>query len=384
MSLRPSWPAALSLTIASIASAAPPATPTAAVPGVDHAGADKIDDLLQLREGYLAVGKFQEAIETSNKLIELRPNDGVFYYLRGEVYSRTENYQSAVLDYEKALALDHGDLDKQPPFFFNIGTAYLNWGKNQEAITYFDKALNLDKRFADALARRGAAYYNLERLSLASGDLDRALKLDPRNGVAYYYRALIYARSDDFQNAVRDFTRCLELEPETFNHDARLFQVRGEALRTLKKPQEALSDLNRALAINPRYPLALVSRGCVFMDLREYESSLRDLDAAVALEPTNDVAFFWRGSVYYSTGRLSPALADFTRVIDLNPGNIVAQFLVAEIYSQQHDEKRACQCLERAVGIAKKTDFPAQRYLEGSVLFEDLRKASCFGKLVGN
>lgn len=342
----------------------------------------KVKELTELREQYNASGRYKEAVEVSNKLIELMPDNALFYLARGGDYANIEKYQDAIADYEKALSMDRGELTKKPPVYFNMGTAYLNLGKNTEAIKYFDKALKLDRRYSQALAHRGVAYHNVGKFDLAKADFDAALGLDPKNATAYRFRANIYALANDYKRVVLDLNKCLELDPKKCGQDAALFQNRGEAYHQLGKPKEALEDFGRALNLNPRYVFALVNRGKTYVDLRKYDLALKDYNKAVEYEPTSDFPLFWRGALYYSTDKLAPALEDLMKVVELNPRHVAAHLLITGLYSRQNDMEAACRWLKKTVAAAKGTGFNNWNYLKTGKEFENVREAACYNEVM--
>ena len=342
----------------------------------------KVKELTELREQYIASGRYQEVIEVSNKLIELMPDSALLYLSRGDAYAGIEDYQNAIADYEKALSMDRGDLVKKPPVYFNMGTAYLNWGKDSEAIKYFDMVIILDRRDSRALVRRGFAYHNIGKFDLAKADFDAGLALDPNNALAYRYRANIYGLSNDYEKVVADLNKCLELDPKRWSYDPATFQNRGEAYHQLGRPKEALEDFGKALNLNPQYVLALVNRGNTYFELRKYDLALKDYDRAVEYEPKNDSPLFWRGALYYSTAKLAPALEDLMKVVELNPQHVVAYLLITGIYSQQNNMEAACQWLKKTVAVAKEAGFKNWDHLKTGKDFEEIRKASCYNEII--
>jgi tetratricopeptide (TPR) repeat protein len=64
------------------------------------------------------------------------------------------------------------------------GLALAKSGRNQEAIQYFDKALELDPKNVGALVNKGTALYKLNRYQEALQCCYRALAIDPKNAKA--------------------------------------------------------------------------------------------------------------------------------------------------------------------------------------------------------
>lgn len=342
----------------------------------------KITELTELREKYIASGKYQEAVEVSSKLIELMPDNPLFYLARGDDYANIDNYPNAIADYEKALTMDLGELGKKPPVYLNIGTAYLNSGNNIEAIKYFEKALQLDRRYVQALVRRGVGYQNIGKFDLAKADFDAVLSLDAKNAVAYRYRANIYGLANDYGKVIIDLSRCLELDPNTYSHEPAVFGNRGIAYHRLGKLKEALEDFDKALGLNPRYVFALTNRARLYADLKQFDLAFKDFDTAIAYESNNADALFWRGTLYYTTGKQDSALNDFMKVVNLNPQHVVAHLLITGVFSQQNNIDESCRWLRKTIAAAKQTGFNSWDYLKTAKEFEVVRRASCYNEVI--
>jgi tetratricopeptide (TPR) repeat protein len=55
----------------------------------------------------------------------------------------------------------------------------------------------------------------------------------------------------------------------------------------LKKPEQAIADLNTSLRLDPNNPVTLFDRGKIFSDRGSYRPGLADFMRALELEPTN-------------------------------------------------------------------------------------------------
>ena len=64
-----------------------------------------------------------------------------------------------------------------------------NDGKYDEAITYYDRAIDQDPDYAETYYLRGLAKHHQEQYSLAILDFDKSISLNPNYVEAYYYLA---------------------------------------------------------------------------------------------------------------------------------------------------------------------------------------------------
>ncbi len=129
------------------------------------------------------------------------------------------------------------------------------------------------------------------------------------------YRGLRHAATGHDQQAMSDLNQALALAP----NDCRIVSLRSDVHRLAKRYDDAVTDCTAALDLNPSYEVALVDRGFVHLLAGRYDSAVSDLTAALALDPTLDGALGVRGIAHRSEGRYDQAVADLTAALDLDP-----------------------------------------------------------------
>ena len=114
-----------------------------------------------------------DAVKVLNKAIDLNPQFGIAYYIRGIAYHSLRNYQQAIQDYNRAI-----ELNPQDAWAYALrGAAYGQLGNDQQAIKDYTKAIELNPLFAEAYDTRGAAYGQLGNDQQAIEDLKTAARL---------------------------------------------------------------------------------------------------------------------------------------------------------------------------------------------------------------
>jgi len=104
-------------------------------------------------------------------------------------------------------ALSAADIPSDIPVsqLISSATAELAKGNGQEALTYFDVAINRDPQNYLTIFRRGAAYLQLGKSSQASHDFDKVLSIKPGFEGALIQRAKIRSRNGDWSGARKDY-----------------------------------------------------------------------------------------------------------------------------------------------------------------------------------
>ena len=125
-------------------------------------------------------GKFQDAIESISKSIELKNDWAIPYFYRAVAYDTVENYNEAMLDYTKALQLD----DKMCDAYYNRARIILSRKdienpNIENAIKDLEKAIELDEKFVDALYAMAAAKKRIGDYHSALEYIEKLLQIEP-------------------------------------------------------------------------------------------------------------------------------------------------------------------------------------------------------------
>jgi predicted O-linked N-acetylglucosamine transferase (SPINDLY family) len=189
----------------------------------------------------------------------------------------------------RALELNPND----PAAHLNLGNAFMDLKRPEEALARYDRALALRPDYVDALTNRGGALRQLKRLEEALAAYDRALAFMPDLSIAWNNRGNVLQDLHRPEEALASYDRALAFLPdyaEALNH-------RGNALRALKRPEEALASFRRALALRPDLADALASLGDTLLELLRPNEAADALARLVEIRPDHDYA---RGNLLYA------------------------------------------------------------------------------------
>lgn len=125
-------------------------------------------------------GKFNDAIEKITKSIEVKNDFDISYFYRAVAYQSMEDWDNAMLDYTKSIQLN----PKMTDAYYNRARIILSRKdienpKIENAVSDLKKALELDEKFVDALYAMGAAKKKLGEYREAITYLDRAIEIEP-------------------------------------------------------------------------------------------------------------------------------------------------------------------------------------------------------------
>lgn len=112
----------------------------------------------------------------------------------------------------------------------------------------------------------------VRRLWMQSDDADSDVDLE---------EALIYVRRGLLKPALDTLDRLLSRTPRF----AEAWFRRASIYYVMNEPDRAKADLDRAIELEPRHFVALMTRGQLFLERREWKSALGDFRAALRVHP---------------------------------------------------------------------------------------------------
>ncbi len=272
-----------------------------------------------IEKEFIKVGNYRELKNDKNPLtihrrIQIQDKNGLISYIcnnRGTLYSDLGQFTQAISEYNKAIELN----PKYAGAYNNRGGAYSDLGQFKEAISERTKAIELDPKFDRAYYNRGLAYYNSGKVSKAVSDYNKAIKLNPKLTEAYNNRGVAYGSSGQLKKAVSDYTKAIELDPEHIE----AYKNRGLAYLKLKEFHRCISDYNKAIKLNPGHVEAYNNRGTAYGQLGRFTKAISDYNKAINLDPKYAKAYYHRGLAQVFLKNFEEAKKDLQKAVKLDP-----------------------------------------------------------------
>lgn len=241
----------------------------------------------------------------------------------------------------------------------------------QFAIQFFEKAISLDSRYAEAYAGLGEAYAvkyaYFERkevwLEKAMELSLKAIMYDPSLSEAYAALSLVYFYKASYDEALTAVQKALDLDPNNFFG----YWILARINHTTGHDQEAIKPLKNVLKLNPNFYVA-------YSDMRMVYESMNDTEKFNEIN-TEGVKFFpkylennpddSRARILYAnflliTGDVEKAKSEVTTALTLNPNDNVMMYNAACVYARINEKKLAIETLKTII-LAGYEDFDWMR-----------------------
>lgn len=197
------------------------------------------------------------------------------------------------------------------------GTLSLREWKIPHAIAAFTRAIEIEPKYAEAYVKRGLAYYRLGQYKAAIADYTQTLDLKRYHADAYASRGDAYRALGEMQHAIADYSASLKKR-----WSARVLRRRAQTYFEQDNVQNALADYNTVIKRQPS-AMAYYTRGNAYFqlsiqdDANHLKLALADMDQAIALEPRFASAYISRARIYARAGEQASTTADYMNAVEL-------------------------------------------------------------------
>jgi TolB-like protein/DNA-binding winged helix-turn-helix (wHTH) protein/Tfp pilus assembly protein PilF len=213
-----------------------------------------------------------------------------------------------------------------------------NGESTDKARDYFRRAIHLDPSDARSYAGLAETYAGAnwpEMQAVAAPAVARALALDNTLADAHISNALLKMYGYDWEGAENEFRRTLILDPNSVV--ARLFHA--QRLQATGQNDEAIAEVDRAVAIDPLSVLANQAAGSALFYARRYDASRNALMKTIELAPDFSWAHLRLARVYIQQGRFPEAEAELLKIRASSPG--IAGILLGQLYALEGKKDEA-------------------------------------------
>lgn len=186
-------------------------------------------------------------------------------------------------------------------------------------------------------------------LEKAIAEYQKSLAIDQKHYWSRFQLSRCYLGLGKLNESVEAIGGCLALRPDA----PWAYSVRGLCLIQQKRYQEAESDLNRALQLEPESRHARLNRGLLRWMEKKQDLALEDFEAVLSPPRENRLieAAYYRGLLYLQANEIKKALKDFSSVIDEKPEFRSPYQFRALIHISHGDVDPAIQDINHYLGI---------------------------------
>ncbi|MCS6874152.1 MAG: tetratricopeptide repeat protein [Pyrinomonadaceae bacterium] len=210
---------------------------------------------------------------------------------------------------------------------YSQGLARLSLDDYAKAVTFFEKAVEIDPEYAEAWYQAGFCYGMLKMHQEALKASKRAVYLKPNWAEAWLNVGTSSFALGQFKEAAEAYKQATKIDPS--NPDA--FYALGLALSKLNRQDEEVLAYKRAIAIRPDHTDALEKLGLAYLKRRKFSDALQVFELLKNYKPDAYV-YNYLGECYFEMDKVSEAVDAFNSALSFDPSLDRARYNLGRTY----------------------------------------------------
>lgn len=202
-----------------------------------------------------------------------------------------------------------------PQSWCAMGNCYSMQKDHETALKNFQRAVQLNSRFAYAHTLCGHEYVALEDFENGIKSYQNALQIDGRHYNSWYGLAMIYLRQEKYEFSEHHFRKALEINPRS----SVIMSYLGTSLHALKRNEEALRIMEKAIIADKKNPLPMYQKANILVSMEDFNGALKVLEELKEYAPHESSVYALMGKIYKRRSMYDKAMLHFGLALDLKP-----------------------------------------------------------------
>ncbi|MBX7174202.1 MAG: tetratricopeptide repeat protein [Pyrinomonadaceae bacterium] len=247
------------------------------------------DSLAGAAEVFMERGQIDQAISYFSESIKLNPQNNPAKLGLSEAYTRKADSvyeKEGALQAERFYNLAISNDSNNAAAYSGLGNIYEETGKDDLALTNYEKALSINQNLTELYAPVGISYYQKGEIAKADEFLTKAVAADPQNEETQFYLGVIRYKQNRDQEAMVALNKSIALNKVPEN-TAEAHYYLGEIYDRQDKDKDAINEYNQAVKYNPNYRDAWFDLGVSYYNRKRYNDAINAYNQAIRLQNDN-------------------------------------------------------------------------------------------------
>jgi len=235
--------------------------------------------------------------------------------------------------------------------YYSLGVETMNKFYLQQAIPYFEKAIQYDSTFASAYWRLAVLYFQYKDREKAHQLLSKAIKHSDNAPVKERYNilALEAITRGDLVKGIELYKKITEMFPE----DDEAHFMLGNYYRGLRYMDKAIEQLEAAIALNPENKLAYNLLAYSYSQKGKVKLALETIQKYIDVAPNEPNPWDSRGEILQNAGRLKEAIEAYKKAIKIDKEFHASIVHLASAYLDEGKSKKASKIAQGLLKASK-------------------------------
>ena len=289
--------------------------------------------------------KIDDAINYSNRVLELRPDFFDAYKILFTIYLKIQRFD-AIFELNKRFE-EQNIVATDDSVHVIVATSYMFQKKYNVALELFKTANKIVPDKVQTLNNIGVCYMSLKKYDEAINAFQKSLEVDDKNPLTHTDMATVLQLKGEFLKALEYYNKALELEPESFMN---LLNV-ANLSNMLRRYDLAINAYEKMLAMKPELKDIRSTLIGAYVKNGQPDKAINLIDVALKQNPKNVPLLFRKAKIYTDMGDFNAASKIYEQIVTFKKNSPAIYHAYAILYTKMQDYDKALQNLNKAMGL---------------------------------
>ncbi|WP_413161545.1 tetratricopeptide repeat protein [Capilliphycus salinus ALCB114379] len=258
---------------------------------------------------YTKQKQWEKGIEAYKNLIKFEPKSAVAYRNIAQILTHLNRQKEAAQYWYEALQLDPDWATAEE--HLTLGNMLLKDEKPLQAISCYQRTIQLKPDSFEAAHNLGEAFSQLERWPEAIQSYEKALELNPNSAITYQRLADAFVRIQSWDAAISNYQKSIEIDPNSFQGHQKLAQL----LYQQQQYEPAIQAYLKAIEIQPYYQWSYLKLWNILAEHKKLNDALTLYQNIIKHYPHAPLVELNLAEILTRLGKIKPAIAAYQRAI---------------------------------------------------------------------
>ena len=306
----------------------------------------------------LSVEQLVESFNPGETLIDYSGGTGILVSRLLEKLGPQADIKILIVDSSpKFLRIAYEKFPQYPESVFNMGLTHFRNKDFSEAVSYFNKTIEINPDHKNALTaiknvaknffNKGNQLYKRGDLEGALASYDEVLRVDKTFYQAHFQVGVIQSKMGDKDKAILTYEKSIDINPQFY----KAYFALGLAKNSMNNSDGALQALQSAIDINPSYDKAYGAMGDIYIQQKDYDKAKQTLKMATTVNPNYSKGYANLGVIYSEEEEWNQAISSLEMAVALNERDAMSYFRLSGAHNMNGDCKSALEAARKSTEL---------------------------------
>ena len=294
-------------------------------------------------------------LEDAQKAVRAMPHNSYEHYNLGFAYYNLAKYEEAIASFKETIRIKPDDAMAH----YYMGITYQKLYRHMDAISHFKELIRINPNYSNIHYNLGFSYNELGEYRNAIASYKEAIRIEPDDAYLHRLLGFAYNETGQYQEAITSYKRALRIDPKHTTTRSNLNSLRQKIAQVTPPPpvkqptlqsEKGSGELEYAkerVRQNPNDAEAHAHLGYIYGNLRD-QDAIASYKEAIRIQPDFADAHHNLGFHYRELGQYKEAIASYKEAIRIEPDYVGVHNNLGNIYYHLEQYQKAIASYKEA------------------------------------